>query len=140
MSTNRLFRVVLADDHAAIRRGIRKLLEKNSDICVVAESATGAEAIQLVQRLRPDLLLLDIELPDMKGYDVSRELRARHNHVLILVLSACCDNHFITEVFQSGINGYLNKSEGPANIRDAIALLVENRKNAGQHPIRLAKN
>jgi DNA-binding NarL/FixJ family response regulator len=126
----RTIRVVLADDHAMIRRGIRRILERNSNILVVAESSTGAGAIRFVQQLQPDLLLLDIELPDMKGYEVARELRARHNKVSILVLSTCDDDHFIEEVFQSGINGYLNKSEVPAKMIDAVHRVFESYTNA----------
>jgi DNA-binding NarL/FixJ family response regulator len=71
-------RVILADDHAMIRRGIRKILEKHRNIAVVGESSTGAGAIQLVHELQPDVLLLDIEMPDMKGYQVAREGGARY--------------------------------------------------------------
>lgn len=121
MSTRaKIIRVILVDDHTMIRRGIRRILEKHPNILVVAESGTGTDAIGLVQQLQPDLLLLDIELPDMKGYEVARELRARQSNVSILVLSTCDDDYFIEEVLQAGINGYLNKSEAPAKILEAV--------------------
>lgn len=132
MSTKkRTIRVVLVDDHAAIRRGVRRILEKNADIVVVAESSTGLAAIRFVQQLQPDILLLDIELPDIKGYDVARALRAQGSKVSILVLSTCDDDHFIEEIFQAGINGYLNKSEVPTKIIDSIHRVFETYTNLG---------
>jgi DNA-binding NarL/FixJ family response regulator len=125
----RSIRVVVADDHAMIRRGVRRILEKNSNIVVVAESSTGAGAIRFVQRLQPDLLLLDIELPDIKGYDVARTLRAQGCDVSILVLSTCEDDYFIEEIFQAGINGYLNKSEVPAKLMDTIHRVFQTYTN-----------
>lgn len=113
-------RVILADDHALVRRGIRRILEKTSDILVIGEAGTGAGAIHLVQELTPDVLLLDMEMPDMNGYHVTRVLRRSNFRVYILVLSACDDQHFIAEMLQAGVDGYLHKSESPAKIREAI--------------------
>ena len=136
MSTKaRTIRVVLVDDNAMIRRGVRKILEKNSNIVVVAESSTGSAAIRFVQQLQPDLLLLDIELPDIKGYDVARALRAQGSKVSILVLSTCDDDHFIEEIFQAGINGYLNKSEVPTKIMDAVHRVFETYTNVELNPL-----
>jgi DNA-binding NarL/FixJ family response regulator len=73
-----------------------------------------------VQELEPDVLLLDIELPDMNGTQVARELRRRQVPVSIVVLSACDDDHFIEETRRMGVDAYLTKSESPARIREAI--------------------
>lgn len=120
MKMKNTIRVILADDHAMIRRGIRRFLEKGSNICVIGEASTGVDALRLVRDLEPDLLLLDIEMPDMKGIHVARELRANRVPVSIVVLSACDDEYFIQEILQAGVDGYLNKSEPPSKIRDMI--------------------
>lgn len=127
MNAKRIIRVIVADDHARVRRGIRKILEKDSNIRVIAESSTGAGAIQLVHDLQPDVLLLDIEMPDMKGYQVARELRDCRVGVFIVALSANGDDYFIEEVKQAGIDGYVNKSAAPTTIQQAIYAVSEKR-------------
>lgn len=125
MEIKKTIRVVLVDDHPMIRRGIRRILEKSPNICVIGEAGTGVAGIHLVRQLKPDVLLLDIELPDMKGYEVARELRMRHSSVCILVLSACDDDYFINETLQIGANAYLSKGEKPEKIRQAVFQVYE---------------
>jgi two-component system response regulator DegU len=120
MEIKKTIRVILADDHLLVRRGIRKLLEKSSSILVVGEAGTGAATLRLVQELMPDVLLLDIEMPDMSGTKVVQELRKKRAPVSIVILSACDDPHFIEETLRMGVNAYLTKSESPARIRETI--------------------
>lgn len=123
MEIKKTIRVVLADDHALVRRGIRRIIEKVPHIVVVGEAGTGAEAIQLVHELKPDVLVLDMEMPDMKGYHVTRELRECSVPVSILILSACDDEHFTQEVLQRGADGCVGKGEAPEKIRQAVYLV-----------------
>jgi DNA-binding NarL/FixJ family response regulator len=120
MEIGKTIRIILADDHAFVRRGVRRLLEKSPGIRVVGEAGTGVEALRLVQELAPDILLLDIEMPDMNGTQVVRELRIKHLPVSIVILSACDDPHFIEETLRMGVDAYLTKSEAPTRIREII--------------------
>jgi DNA-binding NarL/FixJ family response regulator len=120
MEIKKTIRVILADDHLLVRRGIRKHLEKSSSILVVGEAGTGAAALRLVQELVPDILLLDIEMPDMNGTQVVQELRKKHAPVSIVILSACDDPYFIEETLRMGVKAYLTKSESPTRIRETI--------------------
>ena len=135
MSVKKSIRVILADDHAIVRRGIRRILAKDPNIVVIAESGTGADAIRLVQELQPDVLLLDIEMPDMKGYQVARELRACRVRVSILALSSSDGTYFIDEIIQTGMDGYVTKSEAAETIQQAVYALAEKRSLLGLNPL-----
>jgi len=120
MEITKTIRVILADDHPGVRRGIRRILEKCSDFAIVGEAGMGSVALRLVQELKPDVLLLDIEMPDMGGEEVARELRKLNFSVSILILSASDDPNFIQEMLQVGVDGYLTKDESPERIRQAV--------------------
>jgi DNA-binding NarL/FixJ family response regulator len=119
-TTRAPIRVILADDHAVLRMGIRSLLNQSPDIKVVGEAGDGVEAIQQVNALRPDVLVLDMEMPEMDGVEVTRYLQAEHSPVNILVLSAYNDREYIQETLQLGVAGYLIKDEAPASIIEAV--------------------
>lgn len=113
-------RVVLADDHPVVRTGIRNLLSRSSDIVVVGEASNGSEALRLVDELNPDVLLLDMEMPGIKGVEVAQRLHSSDASVRILALSAYDDKQYILELLESGAAGYLTKEEAPETIIDAI--------------------
>jgi DNA-binding NarL/FixJ family response regulator len=113
-------RVVLADDHPVVRNGIRHLLDKVLDIEVLGEASTGGEALDLVQKLKPDILLLDMEMPDLNGREVAAKLQQMGSPVKVLALSAYDDPVYIRELLESGAAGYLVKEEAPEIIVDAV--------------------
>ncbi len=113
-------RVLLADDHPIVRTGIRSLIESASDIEVVAEAKSGAEALTLVQDLQPDVLLLDMEMPGMSGVEVAKRLKQMQSSVRVLALSAYDDQQYVRNLLANGAAGYLTKEEAPNMIIDAV--------------------
>jgi DNA-binding NarL/FixJ family response regulator len=113
-------RVVLADDHAVVRVGIRRLLSKTEDIYVVAEVDNGLDAIEAVRRYKPDVLLLDMEMPVMNGIEVAKRLHELNSPVRVLVLSGYEDSQYIRLVIAAGACGYITKGENPDVILRAI--------------------
>jgi DNA-binding NarL/FixJ family response regulator len=113
-------RVLLADDHPIIRSGIRLLLEQAPDITVVGETDRGSDVVGLVERLTPDVLLLDMEMPGKSGVDVAQELQRIGATVRVLVLSAYDDDEYIASLLATGAAGYLTKEEALHTIVDAV--------------------
>jgi two-component system NarL family response regulator len=113
-------RVVLADDHPITREGVKKILVKSTDIEVVGEAESGEKALQLANELNPDVLLLDMEMPDMKGLEVARRLKEARSPVRILALSSYDDKQYIFGLLAAGASGYLTKEEVPSTIVDAL--------------------
>lgn len=113
-------RVLLIDDHPVVRAGIRMLLEQDSAIEVVGEADNGDRAIELVESLKPDVLLLDMEMPGKNGVQVAQELKKANANVQILGLSAYDDEEYISSLLSSGAAGYLTKEEALDKIVDAV--------------------
>lgn len=113
-------RVLLADDHAAIREGLRRLLTRMPGIEVVGEAANGLQALQSVQELNPDVLLLDIEMPGLSGIDVARRLHEAKHAVKILIFSAYDDREYIRALYEMGVAGYLLKDNPLDEIVQAV--------------------
>jgi DNA-binding NarL/FixJ family response regulator len=103
-------RILLADDHALVRAGIRRILEAEPDLTVVAEAADGAEAVELARSTAPDLAILDISMPRMTGLQAARELSRRATSVRTLVLSMHDNEQYFFSALQAGASGYVLKS------------------------------
>ncbi|MDT0631105.1 response regulator transcription factor [Rubrivirga sp. S365] len=112
--------VVLADDHPAFRAGIRGALEKGGAVEVVGEAADGDEALKLVGRLRPDVLLLDMNMPAVTGLDVAEALQTDPDAPRVLALSAYNDSATIHGLLDAGVAGYITKDQHPAAVREAV--------------------
>ncbi len=112
--------VLIADDHPIVCRGIRNLLDPAEGVKVVGEAHSGAETLQLVESLQPDVVLLDVELSDMSGIDVIRKLNENKIHSRILGLSSYDDREFISQLLSLGASGYLLKDEIPEQIIEAV--------------------
>jgi DNA-binding NarL/FixJ family response regulator len=120
-------RVLLADDHAVVRAGIRQFLEHAPDIQVVAEADDGATARALVAEHRPDVAVLDIQMPAGSGIEVTRWIRANHADTGVLILTAYDDDPYVIAVLQAGANGYVLKTATPAAIIEAVRDVYEGK-------------
>lgn len=103
-------RVVLADDHTFVRHAIRQALESAEDIEVLGEASDGNMALQLVEELKPDIALLDIQMPGLSGVEVTRQIKVLFPKVRILILTAFDDDPYVFAVLQAGADGYLLKT------------------------------
>jgi DNA-binding NarL/FixJ family response regulator len=121
-------RVVVVDDHPIVRAGIITLLGGEPSITIVGEAGSGEDALALVRELKPDVLLLDIEMPGIKGYEVARRIQEECLPVSILVLSAYEDRNYIQELLSLGASGYLVKEEAPGAIVEAVQKVAQGER------------
>ena len=113
-------RVLLADDHHIVRAGIRQLLESAQDIQVIAEAGDGEEAQSLIQQHKPDVAVLDIQMPKASGIEVTRWVRSRMPEVGVLILTAYDDEPYVMAVLQAGANGYVLKTAKTEELIQAV--------------------
>ena len=113
-------KILLADDHKIVRDGLRALIDKSSDIEVVAEAADGRTAVQLVKKLTPDVAVMDISMPDLNGIEATRRIAAEARHVKVLILSMHSDGRLIKQVFAAGASGYMIKECAGDELMNAI--------------------
>ena len=113
-------RILLVDDHKIVREGTRQLLEQSTDLSVVAETASGEDALRLCAELRPDVVVMDVHMPGMNGIDATRVIRARHPFIRVLILSAYDDDRYVFPLLDAGAGGYLLKTTTGSDLADAI--------------------
>ncbi len=113
-------RLVLADDHEIVRAGVRMLLQPHPDIEIVAEAGSGAEAIELAQAFQPDVILMDIAMPDLNGMEATRELKRRCPSVAVLALTIHESEDYLFEMLDAGASGYVPKRAAPDDLLRAI--------------------
>jgi DNA-binding NarL/FixJ family response regulator len=113
-------RVLIADDHAIVREGVRALLALSDDIAVVGEASDGREAIDAVRRLRPDVILIDIAMPGLGGLEATVEIRKENPEAKILVLSQYDDREYVRRFLKLGVSGYVLKKAAGSALTAAI--------------------
>jgi two-component system response regulator NreC len=120
--------VLIADDHAVVRRGVRALLEGEPDITVVGEAADGLEALEQVMHLLPDVLVLDLVLPDISGLAVLKQLRDRHVATRVVVLSVHAGDVYVADALRYGAVAYVAKEASAAELLQGIRCAARNQR------------
>jgi two-component system, NarL family, response regulator NreC len=113
-------RIVLADDHTLMRAGLRVLLEREADLAVVGEADNGRGAIELVDSLQPEVLVLDIAMPNLNGIEAARQISAKHPNVAIVILSMHSDETYVLRALKAGVRAYLLKDSAESDLVRAI--------------------
>ena len=118
-------RVLLADDHALVREGVRHVLESARGVVVVGEAEDGPTVLALAHSLQPDVVVLDLSMPGLTGLEVLAQLRGRAPAARVLVLSIHEDEEYVLQSVRAGALGYLRKDSSPTELRDAVRTLGE---------------
>jgi DNA-binding NarL/FixJ family response regulator len=109
-------RILIADDHGIVRSGLRLLLERQPDMEVIAEAADGVDAVEIALRARPDLCILDVQMPRMTGLQATREIKSHAPEVTVLMLSMHADERYLFEALKAGASGYVLKAEADQDL------------------------
>jgi DNA-binding NarL/FixJ family response regulator len=125
-----VIRVLIVDDHQVVRSGLEQLLATTDDIQLVATAANGVEALARVEEFRPDVVLMDLSMPEMDGVEATRQIGERHPSSRVLVLTSFSDQTRILDALEAGADGYLLKHAEPDDIADAIRSVY-----AGESPL-----
>jgi two-component system, NarL family, response regulator NreC len=113
-------RILLADDHAVVRQGFKMILDAQPDMEIVGEAANGREAVDLAEQLRPDVVVMDVAMPELNGIEATRRLASSVPHARVVALSMHKDSVYVREILRAGARGYLLKDSGAADLVAAI--------------------
>ena len=113
-------RLLLVDDHAVVRSGLKMLLENERDVQIIGEASSASEAIEAATRLKPNVILMDIGLPDLSGIDATREIKKRVSDVSIVALTIHEDEEYFFKMLEAGASGYVPKRAAPEELLTAI--------------------
>jgi two-component system response regulator NreC len=120
--------LILADDHPIVRQGLRHLLEKEPKFLVVGETGNGIEALQLVEQLKPDILIVDMMMPGLNGLEILRQLKKISPKTRSIVLSMQSANAYVVEALKNGAAGYVLKETGPVELINAVDEVIQGRR------------
>ena len=123
--------ILLADDHAVVRQGLKGLLEDEPNFTVVGEAGSGLEAIRMVDELKPDILVLDIIMDDISGIEVARQVRKNSPHTGIVILSMYGDKKYVLEALQAGAKAYVMKKAVTSELIEAVRQVLVGRRYLG---------
>jgi DNA-binding NarL/FixJ family response regulator len=117
-------RILLADDHAVVRQGFKMILAAQSDMEIVGEAGNGREAVELAQNLKPDVVVMDVAMPELNGIEATRRVASSSPHTRVLALSMHKDSVYVREILRAGARGYLLKDSVAADLVSAIRAIA----------------
>lgn len=118
-------RVLLADDHRMVRHGFRLILESQEDMDVIGEAGNGREAVELAERLRPDVVVMDVTMPELNGIEATRRIRQISPFIRVVALSVHRDGVYVREIVRAGAEGYILKESGDQELISAVRAVAE---------------
>jgi len=118
-------RVLLADDHTLVRQGFRRMLEDDAEIAVVGEARTGLEAMELCKSLKPDIVVMDLSMPELGGLEATAEILKENPKIKVLILSMFSNDAYIRKAFEVGAKGYMLKNAIEVDLNRAVRALAE---------------
>src|SRR5882724_8363870 len=122
-----MIRVLIADDHGIVRQGTRSLLEKESDIQVVGEAADGRTAVEMTGSLKPEVVVLDIAMPQLNGLDAAAQIVRRHSEVGVIILSMHEEEDYLVRALSAGVRGYLLKDTAQIDLVRAVRSVAQKK-------------
>jgi two-component system response regulator NreC len=120
-----MIRVLLADDHAMVRKGFRLILEAQADIEIAGEAGNGREAVELAEKLHPDVVVMDVAMPELNGIEATRRIAASSPHTRVLALSMHKDSVYVREILRAGARGYLLKDSIDTDLISAVRAVAK---------------
>ena len=127
------YRIVLADDHILLRRGIKQIIETSADMKVVGEAGDGLDLLNLLKKITPDMIILDISMPNLRGVEATREIKMIYPEIKILILSMHKKKEYLYHVLSAGANGYLLKEDTDTELFSAIKTVREDEIYVSPH-------
>jgi len=122
-----MIRIVLADDHVVMRNGLKLLLERQPNFEVAGEAANGREAVEICEKLKPDVLVLDIAMPNLNGIEAARQISTKLPQIAIVILSMHSDESYVLRALKAGARAYLLKDSAEADLINAIRAVSEGK-------------
>jgi DNA-binding NarL/FixJ family response regulator len=126
-STMAPYNIVLADDHILVRQGIKKIIQEDSNLRVVGEAGDGLELLELLEKITPDLVILDISMPRMRGLAAAEKIKQFYPDIKVLILSIHRSKEYLQQALAVGVNGYLLKEDADVALFAAIEVVRQGR-------------
>jgi two-component system, NarL family, response regulator NreC len=121
------YNIVLADDHILVRQGIKKILQEDQSMCVVGEASDGIELLELLEKITPDMVILDISMPRLRGLAAAEKIRQLYPGIKVLILSMHRNKEYLRQALAAGVHGYLLKEDADVALFAAIDVVRQNK-------------